>query len=40
MSASESTALVLVPPGAEVLDRLGISVSNVKNSVLGLLTAK
>ena len=27
-------------PGAEVLDRLGISVSNVKNSVLGLLTAK
>ena len=27
-------------PGAEVLDRLGISVSNVKNTVLGLLTAK
>ena len=27
-------------PGAEVLDRLGISVGNVKNSVLGLLTAK
>ncbi len=27
-------------PGAEVLERLGISVSNVKNTVLGLMTAK
>jgi transketolase len=27
-------------PGSEVLDRLGISVANIKNSVLGLIASR